>query len=99
MSIFRRKFKKGSESLSDVTPDPTATPIPDDRISEYGLEDLPKTDPGFKNAGTMVARAISSLDRQIEEKRDVQRAARKITQTVRDMDLKWSLQTRVPKKA
>ena len=94
MSIFRRKGKKEQEEGFKAG-DLGETKAYD--LSE--IDALPKTDPGFKSATATVLRTLSTLDKQIEEKRMVQKAARKITQTVRDMDLKWSLQTKVPKKA
>lgn len=94
MSIFRRKSKKKEEERfkAGELGETKAYNLSD-------LDSLPKTDPGFRSATATVNYALSTLDKQIEEKRMVQKAARKITQTVRDMDLKWSVGVKGPKKA
>ena len=92
MSIFRRKTKKAPERFKEGELGETKA------YNLADLDSLPKTDPGFRSATSTVNHALSTLDKQIEEKRMVQKAARKITQTVRDMDLKWSL-GKIPKKA
>lgn len=51
----------------------------------------------YKKAGEEVQHCLSALDRQIEEKRGVTRMAKRVTQTVRDLDLAFRIPH--PKKA
>lgn len=86
MSIFRRKKK----SLDPQRQETRSYNLAD-------LDRLPKTDPGYRTASATMAEASELLDKQIEEKRAIQRSARKITERVQQMDLRWDLSR--PKKA
>jgi hypothetical protein len=89
MSIFSRKKKPASRP---VTREELLKSLKDDPSS---LECFPKTDPGFKSATALVNHTLKKLDETNEEKKLLQKSARRITQTIRDMDLHWKM----PKKA